>query len=480
VSVPRTPHATIAWPPLLAAAVAWAGARAQSKAAPLTDPNQTTAALCGAARALLADLDAAFGRGDEPAFFACFADDAHCRPRSAWRLRWVLLHQREDPLQRHTQVAERLPAEGAVALVLDVDYASPHEPGTHSRVQELALLTPDEERPRLRLLVDYDRDLAHRLLDRDGVVRCPPCNFAFRSPPGWLAAPLAASGALCLDAVAFYHPVHDLCLELAVQATDPGDDARALLDSLARGLRVGAAAPAPDALPWHPRLDGGGPAPTLDGARLELDLDEDQRALLCAATHGGMAYLVAVHGSEAAFAAVPEAAAAPTGLVLLHGAPAEGGQRRLALAHHTGEGCLENDVYSNPGFGVVAPLPSGWQHELRGEQGFTVVSTSPDADGEMRLTAYTRPRGFAAWNTVLAARFALAAGQRWLGQATDSGWQSDAGAPPRRECTRLVDDREEGLLFVCSPQVLVVVQWSAGSGANREALATARNGLTVR
>lgn len=439
-------------------------------------PSRAEAEVSAAQQALLERLDAAFDRGNERAFFDCFAADAHVRPLEVLRGRWDALGQTDEPLQRRSRVTRVFAACEQPAVVLEVEYWHPSAPNLRSVVHELAVLSNDPAQPRVRFLVDHDAEQAAVLRAQRGLLHCPPCNFALRTPPGWVAAAMSPR-ALCLDAVALHHPEHDLCFELGVQTLAAAQRARDLLAAVARELgseedvaSVARIWQVPVASPADARVEG---------AQVSLALDRDRRADLYAVLHAGLAYLLAVHGSRAAFSAVPEAADVVAGFSLLD---AEPGIRLVssAIEHHTGNGCLDGDRYESTAHGVVVDLPAGWRHELRAEQLFTLTTTSPTGDGEARITAHAPPHGFPAWSAVLATRFATLRCREWLARATPSPLVERPPATSVLEWTVRSGEHEEGVQLVCAARILVVVQWTAAGEAAREALARMRGRIALR
>lgn len=462
---------------LVIAAASGGNGWAQSGTAAAASGDARGLPLRASATAVLDELDRAFSRGDEVGFLACFAPTAHRRPLQVWRARWHDLSQSQRPLHRRSQVARVFEAGRQTVAILDVEYGVVGDPHTKNSRQELAVLT-EGLTPRLRLLVDCDADAVERLRARNGVFACPACAFTFEVPSGWLAAPSPAAGSLCLEALAFYHPALDFCLEVAVQEVPATATARSVLTAVVRDLDAGRPPTASGFADWKPGV-GAGATPATDGARALLELPDRQRALLCAATRAGLSYLVAVYGSDAAFRALPdEAQRAVAGLSLLATTAPGDTQHDAAVAHHTAGGCLEGDIYTNDHYGVALPLPAGWTHVLRGEHLFTTVSTS--VDGEARVAAYGPPRGFSAWSTVLATQLMLRGCGEWRQDASDSGWQEQSAQVSRRQCARATGAGEEGVLFLCAPHLLVVARWRATSAAGVAAVAAAWRGLTLR
>lgn len=434
--------------------------------------------LNAAQQAVLDELDDAYSCGDQTRFFELFAPDAHGHPLEVLRCSWESAQLANDPVRRRSTVEHKFAVGTQTAVVIAVEKRHPREPDLVSKTQELALLTAAKPSVRIRLLIDYDDRSARQVRAQGGLVACPPCNFAFRVPTGWLTAPMSLPGSLCMDSIALYHPTRDLCLELAVQSFARAGDACAMIHAVLHELAPGAPSPAPRQV-WHPRVLASHGEPPLAGAHRTVDLEGDRRADLYAVTQSGLSYLIGVYGSRAAFAAVPvQIADAVAGFSFLQ-RDHDGRSRQLeAVGHHTGDGCLEGDRYTHP-CGVEVTLPPGWKHAVSAEQRFTVESTSPTTDGKVRVSALAPPRGFKDWSTDLAWRTMRNCCPDWLAEA-DTGWKSDEDAPMRRRCTRIVDGREEGVLLVCAPKTLVVVHWEASAAACLEAVATLRERLVVK
>lgn len=440
---------------------------------------------------LLRRFDAAFGAGDERAFFACFADDAPTHAVDAWRARWRALSPASGTIERRSVPIAAEDCDGGRNLIVRVEYRDlAHASFPVCRQEERWVVRPvptganlDEANVhRLRLCIDHDAAFDRRLVAGAGVLRCPPCAFQMRTPNGWIAAPSSAVAGRCIHAATYYHPTLDIALEVGAQVVAGSADAKGVLAGVLAALGA-TMSPPPRILSWCPAQFAATERPArIDAAQVSVELDARRAVDVRAIAYGRLAFVLTVYGPRALLRAqAVELERALAGFELDASVPVDDLAAR-ALAHHGGGAMFDADgQFVHPQLGIRVPIKPGWRHELlAGERISGGIAWDEQTQSRVRITVLPPPRGFQQWSLLLADRSLQQTAGAWLADARDSGWVAAADRPPRRT---LVGTSSAGMCGLCAvqrPDVFLIVQWEACSPACRASIEHLLDAVEVR
>lgn len=360
---------------------------------------------------LLAELDAAFGRGDVDAYLAHFQPDhpgAHTllQQRLQRALRGgVALTCRSTVVGSPRCFGERTVVRvrsevrttgGESAVVVVEDSLIALRNGATAAIPTFAVALP-----------------AGAEVPLDGRFRCPACNYEVGGPVGWLCVPQAPDRAHALEATTFYLTGTDVSIDVAVRIADDAASppaATTVAERLAGALRDLAPGARVDlALDWRPASQEA--TAGFAGAKVAVDLPPDpaapegSRAWFHVATLGAVQYVLLVRGSAPSLQhhSAPVRALLDSFRVLDPAAePLEAAARPLRV--HQG-GQLRDGTYTNERFGLSFAGPGGWPAAQRcGGAAFRVVWTGPRG-GRLWLSGYAVPEGVPRWCTETAERW---------------------------------------------------------------------------
>ena len=454
------------------------------------DAATTTKVTSGEAE-LLRRFDAAFGAGDEKAFFACFAGDAPTHALDAWRARWRALSPASGAIERRSVPIGAEACDGGRNLIVQVEYrdvAHPSFPVCKQEERWVVSPAPTGAKvdgvnvDRLRLCLDHDAAFDRRLVAGAGVWRCPPCAFQMRTPTGWIAAPSSAVAGLCLHAATYYHPSLDLALEVGAQVVAGSADAKGVLAGVLAALGA-TMSPQPRILSWCPAQFAATERPAhVDAAQVAVELDSRRAVDVRVIAYGRLAFVLTIYGPRALLRAhAVELERALAGFELDASVPTDDLAAR-ALAHHGGGAMFDADGrFVHPQLGIRVPLEPGWRHELlAGERLSGAIAWDEQTNSRVRITVLPPPRGFQQWSLLLADRSLQQSAGAWLTDARDSGWVAAANRPPRRTLVGASSAGMCGLCAVQRPDVFLIVQWEACSPTCRASIERLLDAVEVR
>lgn len=390
---------------MMRSATSWlrAAAAAMASLASLAAQTPGSAALA----AWLAELDAAFARGDLTAYDRLFTpDDAAAHAAMLQQL--ATTFARTTARTRTSKIVGEPRVQGAFTVVR-----------VHHEIElrgDATTLQPHTAFGEDWLLVLRARDAAswtgaHAIetgrerAGETGRWQCAACNYEIGPAAGWLCVPLRGERAGALEGVSFHLLGSEVALDVAVRADDPAPPtvvAQRLADTLREldpACRPGVAAA------WLPPAHAAAPPTGLAGAQIAVDAG-DQRLVLHVAALGGLQHVLTLRGTAASLRRHDGAVRELLASYRWH-EPTRSAADAIAapFATHQG-GELTGGHYRNHAFGVDLAGAAGWQAQQRcGGAAFRVVWTSP-RQSRFWLAGYGVPCGMQKW--------CRATAERWL------------------------------------------------------------------
>lgn len=462
---------------------------------------------------LLAELDAAWARGDAGGYAARFEPDhpgAHAQ----------LLHRLERafatgcPQVRASGVvgAPRAFVDRTVVRVRSEIRAADGRSRQVVGEENLFVVRAGENGTAVpTFVVEVPVDAPDLPGDR---MRCAACNYEVGGVPGWLGVLQRADRAQAIEAASFYLVGTDLSCDVTVRIADCANDppqpppaAAVVAEQLAAALRrFEPGARAGLATAWLPTIAGparAAPA-SLTGARIAVELPADavhrdgSRAVFHTVALGPLQHLLLVRGSVASFARHDRALQdlLASFRVLETDVDVAVAAAR-PLQHHTG-GELRGEpttgvTYHNPRWELELPGPAGWRAAQRcGGSLFRVVWTGPDG-GRLWLHGYAVPAGMQNWCSETADLwFAELCAERGLTVVGDDGkadgeWTAAAACRAQSRfvtCSGgagnpLHPPRQRRLRLVVRDDLFVVVDAAPATAAEEPALRAALAALRL-
>lgn len=354
-------------------------------------------------RSVLAELDAAFTRGDANGYLRAFAPEQ------------PFLHE-----VHARQIRQRLAAEARLARGSEI-VGSPRRLGDHT-VATVTYTTRAAERPTAPPLVEHGLLV---LREQGGAVvptlaievpattaqcaedrfECPACNYRIGGAPGWLFAPVATSRSGAVEAGVFVRLGADIGLEVTVRAGASPVPARTALQSLLgelrerlAGERTGPATPGPIEDWAPPGLDGRTPD-AFSAARAAIDLANGQRLAVFVTALGALQHVLLLRGDRRQLERHRAACDELLGSYALMVEDADlAAQQARSLSMHTGGALDRLGSYENRRHDVRIDALVGWRAELRAAgTAFQTVWNCPEEQGRLWLTGYLPPPGLLRW-----------------------------------------------------------------------------------
>ncbi len=384
-------------------------------ATPLPAPAQTSSPATAtppseaAIRSLLAELDAAFARGDVEACLAAFAPD-HQGAQALLRQqleRWLQATSSRTRTSKLATTPRRIGARTVVRVRQDFRLQGLGARAATTAFTEdcfycFADTTDGKAVP--TLLVDVAPDNGCVRGDR---FRCPACNYEIGGADGWLCVPLRSERANALEAARFWLLGSEVTLDISVQVDPDATPAMRVVEELTATMhRLEPRAQIAAVQPWVPPGHRHRPPTGLRGATSDVALPDDERARCYVTTFGGLQHLLLLRGTAAN---QDKHAAAIDALLasyrLLEECDFQVAMQR-PLEHHTG-GAVSGSTYRNQHFGLHLVGEPNWKPAMRsGGAAFRVVWTSP-AGSRLWLTGHRVPVGMDHWDDDSADRWLL-------------------------------------------------------------------------
>jgi hypothetical protein len=353
-------------------------------------------------------------------------------------------------------------------MLVETHVGAPWSRAGASRKHTYVAYRQTPHRAELLFAVPVDIDIESSLSRGTRMFRCPPCNLAIAVPPGWWPICTPRQEARSHDQVQMLFVGDDVSLEVGVNISRHALDAATILDSFLDEY----VAQTPDSrrlgvpLAWTPpQFEGRAMPANTTAARAELDLLDDQTAVIHLIAHGRVLVQLALVGARRAIAEHADAISAAIGGVTLIDPDLDASLTcEHALAHHSG-GKLEQNRFTSTKFGVSFAGPAGWTSNLQAPATslFQVDYCSPDGSCHAEVYGVIPPCGLAEWCPATANTWFNQ--QRGVPDAGLTEWRTIEQAPGPGLPYRVVRKREDGRSFgwgmALMQDLAVVVRWES-------------------